>query len=51
MKTKRVDIRVPVVLLEKIENYQVEKSITTRSAAMLELMRYGLDEYENKNKK
>jgi hypothetical protein len=51
MKSKRIDIRVPLGLLEKIEKYQKEMDIATRTGAMLDLVRIGLkcvEEDENK---
>ncbi|RBP59310.1 hypothetical protein DES36_11935 [Alkalibaculum bacchi] len=39
---ERVEIRMPKVILEKINNYQKENGITTRTAAILELIRKGL---------
>jgi hypothetical protein len=47
METKRIDIRIPKTLLKDIEKYQTEQKITSRTAALLELVRVGL----NKNKK
>lgn len=40
--TERLDIRMPISLLEEIEEYQTRENITTRTAAMLELIRIGL---------
>jgi hypothetical protein len=47
METKRIDIRIPKTLLKDIEKYQADQRITSRTAALLELVRVGL----NKNKK
>ncbi|WP_256846887.1 ribbon-helix-helix domain-containing protein [Paenibacillus sp. Pae108] len=44
IETQRIDIRVPVSLLEEIEKYQEEHSIPTRTTALLELVRLGLSE-------
>lgn len=42
METKRIDIRIPKILLEEIEKYQKKQSITNRTTALLELVRKGL---------
>lgn len=47
METKRIDIRIPTTLLKDIEQYQTEQKITSRSTALLELVRVGL-EFKNK---
>lgn len=47
-KTQRIDIRVPLSLLEKIEGYQEQEDITSRTAALLELVRIGLKAEESK---
>jgi metal-responsive CopG/Arc/MetJ family transcriptional regulator len=44
METKRIDIRVPVALLEEIEKYQESQKISTRTGALLELVRIGLNQ-------
>ncbi|MDA8351863.1 MAG: hypothetical protein M0Z65_01450 [Firmicutes bacterium] len=44
VKTKRIDLRVPVQLLKEIEEYQQNQGIATRTSAMLELVRKGLSE-------
>ncbi|WP_204166736.1 hypothetical protein [Bacillus sp. CGMCC 1.16541] len=41
--TQRIDIRFPTALLEKVEEYQYEHAISTRTAAMLDLIRKGLE--------
>lgn len=46
METKRIDIRVPVALLEEIEEYQKDQKISTRTGALLELVRIGLKTQE-----
>lgn len=40
---ERVEIHMPKVILERIDNYKNENGITTRTAAILELIRKGLD--------
>lgn len=40
---ERVEIRMPKAILEKIDQYQRENSIVTRTSAILELLRRGLD--------
>ena len=42
METRRIDMRIPVKLLEEIEKYQKEQGITSRTGALLELVRIGL---------
>lgn len=44
----RKDIRVPEQLVEQVEKYQLEQGITTWTAALLELVRRGLQEAEKK---
>lgn len=41
-KKERVEIRMPKSLLEKIDKYQKNNSISTRTSAILELLREGL---------
>lgn len=48
METKRIDIRIPKTLLKDIEKYQAEQKITSRSTALLELVRVGLEFKKNK---
>ncbi|WP_202078792.1 hypothetical protein [Caldalkalibacillus salinus] len=43
LKTERIDVRVPTPFLKKVEEYQLEQSIATRTQALLELARYGLE--------
>lgn len=43
METKRIDIRIPIMLLKEIEKYQKEQNITSRTSALLELARIGLN--------
>ena len=38
---------MPNMLLKEIENYQMNKGISTRTAAILELVRIGLDKRED----
>jgi metal-responsive CopG/Arc/MetJ family transcriptional regulator len=40
---ERVEIRMPKPILEKIDDYQKENSIPTRTATILELLRKGLE--------
>lgn len=47
MELIRVDIRMPNILLKEIENYQMNNGISTRTAAILELVRVGLDKRED----
>ena len=42
-KRVRLDMRVPESILEKIKQYQEEEGIATRTTAILELIRKGLD--------
>lgn len=39
---ERVEIRMPKAILEKIDQYQKENGIPTRTAAILELLRKGM---------
>ena len=41
-KTDRIDLRVPHSILSKIDKYQQDNGIATRTAAILELVRKGL---------
>jgi metal-responsive CopG/Arc/MetJ family transcriptional regulator len=41
-ETIRVDMRISAKLIEEIERYQDEEGITTRTGAILELVRVGL---------
>lgn len=45
---KRLEMRVPTALLERIDKYKEEKSHTTRTAAILELIRIALDQQDKK---
>lgn len=42
METVRIDMRIPKGLLNDVERYQQEQKITTRTQALLELVRKGL---------
>ena len=42
--TIRKDIRVPVPLVKRIEEYQEEQGLGTWTSALLELVRKGLEE-------
>jgi hypothetical protein len=46
--TIRKDVRVPLPLVKQIEDYQIEKGISTWTGSLLELARKGL-EAEKKN--
>ena len=39
---KRVEIRISKVILEKVDAYQKENGLPTRTASILELIRKGL---------
>lgn len=43
---ERVEIRMPKSILEKVDKYQDEHGIPTRTAAILELLRKGLENKE-----
>lgn len=43
MKRESILLKIPKDLLEKVESYQKENSITTRSGAIYELIRKGLN--------
>lgn len=51
MRRERVEMRVPVQILQKIEAYQVKNGIATRTAAILELVRKGLEQDEKDEEK
>ena len=40
---ERVEIRMPKALLLKVDKYQENNAISTRTAAILELLRKGLE--------
>lgn len=40
---ERVEIRMPKVILEKVDAYQKENGLPTRTASILELIRKGLE--------
>ena len=40
---ERVEIRMPKAILEKIDQYQQDNGISTRTATILELLRKGLE--------
>ncbi|UZH06180.1 ribbon-helix-helix domain-containing protein [Heyndrickxia coagulans] len=40
---ERVEIHMPKTILEKLKQYQKENGIPTRTAAILELLRKGLE--------
>ena len=44
MKMKRVDMRVPEVVLKEVEKYKEENGVASRTAAFLELVRKGLEQ-------
>ncbi|MCQ6275913.1 hypothetical protein JMM81_13245 [Bacillus sp. V3B] len=39
---ERVEIRMPKAIIEKLDQYQKENGIATRTATILELLRKGL---------
>ncbi|WP_181833172.1 hypothetical protein [Bacillus taeanensis] len=43
-KRVRIDMRIPESILKKIEDYQQDQGITTRTSAILELIRKGLND-------
>lgn len=40
---ERVEIRMPVTILKEVDKYQKENGIPTRTSAILELLRKGLE--------
>ncbi|WP_235612339.1 ribbon-helix-helix domain-containing protein [Metalysinibacillus jejuensis] len=40
---ERVEIRMPKSIIEKLDKYQEENGIATRTATILELLRKGLE--------
>ncbi|MCE7794913.1 ribbon-helix-helix domain-containing protein [Salipaludibacillus sp. CUR1] len=40
---ERVEIRMPKAILEKVDKYQEENGIPTRTATILELLRKGME--------
>lgn len=40
---ERVEIRMPKAIIEKLDKYQKENGIATRTATILELLRKGLE--------
>lgn len=49
IEKERVELRVPKAILENINQYQNENGISTRTAAILELLRRGLMASEQNN--
>lgn len=47
-KKTRIEIRMPIVILEMVDQYKEDNGIPTRTAAILELIRLGYD-LKNKN--
>lgn len=43
-KRVRLDMRVPESILKKVEEYKKEQGISTRTSAIIELIRKGLSE-------
>jgi metal-responsive CopG/Arc/MetJ family transcriptional regulator len=43
MDKKRTDMWLPVKLIEKVDEYKEEHGIPSRTAAIIELIRKGLD--------
>lgn len=41
--TQRIDMRLPTQLLREIDSYQLEQVLTSRTSAMIELVRIGLN--------
>ncbi|MFD0943793.1 hypothetical protein [Savagea faecisuis] len=40
---ERVEIRMPKTIIEKLDQYQKENGLSTRTATILELLRKGLE--------
>lgn len=40
---ERVEIRMPKIILEKVDTYKKENGLPTRTATILELIRKGLE--------
>jgi len=40
---ERIEIRMPKAILEKLDQYQKENGLATRTATILELLRKGLE--------
>jgi hypothetical protein len=53
LKTQRKDIRVPIKIIEEVEQYQIENGIPSWTGALLELVRIGLNtvKKDKKNKR
>lgn len=43
---ERVEIRMPKLILEKVDKYHKENGLPSRTAAILELLRKGLENKE-----
>ena len=41
-KTERIELRIPISILQMIDKYRSDNGISTRTAAILELIRKGL---------
>lgn len=50
MMKKNVLVSFPIELLKKVEQYQQENMLTTRNAAILELIRNGLKQSNDQKK-
>jgi len=48
METKNVLIRFPFKILEEVDHYKEKEGIKTRTSAVLELIRLGLNQVNNK---
>lgn len=44
LETKRLEMIIPKILLELVDEYKEKEAIKTRTAAILELIRKGLKE-------
>jgi len=49
-RTQRIDLRFPENLLRQVEEYQHQNGLLTRTAAILELIRRGLEAEKSKNR-
>lgn len=51
MEKRMVNMRYPVVLLNKIDAYQREKGFTTRTQAIIHLLQVGLERSDSNQRK
>ncbi len=49
-RTQRIDLRFPENLLRQVEEYQQRNGLLTRTAAILELIRRGLEAEKSKGR-